>query len=449
MVFAELMDIIRHERNLSISDVSKEIGITAPSFRNLLYKKVLKPDGETSAKILNYCNRHNIETTDLDWNEVIYEYFLESGKYSDYKWESDLDCNNYIKVKHKTCGRRTLAPISAFDGKSTLCIHCWFDKFVSEEAYALSINDFNDGYEIYHKVCGNRYPVTYEQIKQKKYRCPQCYPYSHNANSSVSGSRGNYAFIEKKDEEPVKENSLITLDDLNLSVRDFNNLKRKGFDDISKIIETPIRFLRHQIRPDKSLANILRQLDARGIRKTDCSQERYPHIEEYIRQNLKCCECYSYLSSEGSDTVQCLCKDCIERLQRVNADKLITIELKAPEQMTYTNGHEGITIFSNITNRSNAPFKVKLQEFTLTHKNTQKVSDYNYNGYSFDEDYLFPNTIKAIGKIWLTEQWEQKDLDYGDYCVIILKSVKDGKQFYYKFSYDVSYWKLYDYYELD
>ena len=143
MVFAELMEMIRHERNLSINDVAKEIGITAPSFRNLLYKKVLKPDGETYFKILNYCTQHNIDTSDLDWNEVVYEYFLNSEKYTDYNWENDLDYNNHIKVKHKTCGRRTLAPISAFDGKSMLCIHCWFDKFVSEEAYSLFINEFN------------------------------------------------------------------------------------------------------------------------------------------------------------------------------------------------------------------------------------------------------------------------------------------------------------------
>lgn len=457
MVFSELMEIIQRERNLAINEVAEEIGITPPSFKNLLYKKVLKPDSKTCQKILSYCQKHSIDVSDLDWNEILYEYFLESGKYSDYAWVSDLDYNNHIKIRHKTCGRSTLAPISAFDGISTLCIHCWFEKFVSEDAYTLSSNEFGDGYEVYHKTCGNKYPVTYEQIKQKKYRCPKCNPYSRNANSLVDKSRGDYSFVGQEDKidispKPVEEKPNIkpntTIEDIHMSVRDFNILKRSGFYDITKIIETPIKELRFQIR-DRLVANILRQLDARGIRKTDCSRERYPTIDDYFRQNLKCTECFSPLSQEGSNTVECLCKDCIDRLQRVNSDKLITIDIKPPVFETYSNGREGVTIFVNLINRTNAPLKVKLQEFTLTHCDTQKISDYHYTGYNFDEDYLFPDTIKAIGKIWVTEQWVQKTLSINDYCVIILKSVSNNKQYYYKFTYEGVYWKLYDYYELD
>lgn len=452
MVFSELMDIIRHERNLSINELAEEIGITAPSFRNLLYRKVLKPDAITCKKILSYCKKHSIDTFDLDWNEIIYEFFTSSNKYSDYKWESDLDSNGYIKVKHKTCGRSTLAPISAFNGADTLCIHCWFEKFVSEDAYLLFLNESNDGYEVHHRDCGNKYPVTYQQIKQKKYRCPKCYPFSLNANSPVTGNRTNYSFIGQEDQidtppAPVEEKPKTTLEDIHMSVMDYTNLKNAGYD-IAKIIETPIRHLRVQI-PDKLLANILQQLNARGIRRSDCSLERYPTIDDYIRHNLKCRECYSPLSQEGSNTVECLCKDCIERLQRVNSDKLIHIYVKKPEYMTYNNGRNGVTIFANLTNKTNTPFKVKLQEFTLTHQFTQKVSDFNYTGYNFDEDYLFPNTIKAIGKIWITEQWEGKELIRGDYCVIILKSVATNKQYYYKFVFNEIYWELYDYYELD
>ncbi len=446
------MNIILHERNLSINEISKEIKITAPSFRNLLYKKVIKPDGDTAAKILSYCKKHSIDTSELDWNEVLYEYFLESGKYSDYIWESDLDSNNYIKVRHKTCGKRSLVPISAFDGKSTLCIHCWFNKFVSEDAYTLKINENNDGYDICHVTCGNQYSVTYEQIKQKKYRCPECYPFSKNANTAVTYNRYNYKYVEQENDTDLdnvdynKPN--ILLEDLQMSIQDYNNFKRQGFNDIAKIIEMPIRTLRYQLR-DKPLANVLRQLDAKGIRRQDCSYESYPTIDDYISQNLKCSECYSSLYQEGSNTTECLCKNCIERLQRVNADKTIYIELKKTEYMSYTNGQNGVTIFANLTNNLTAPLKVKLQEITLTHRNTQKVSDYNYSGYIFNEDYLFPNTIKSVGKVWIMEHWEHKELEYGDYCVIVLTSPIINKKYYYKFVYRYDYWQLYDFYELD
>lgn len=245
----------------------------------------------------------------------------------------------------------------------------------------------------------------------------------------------------------------ITLDDFELSVRDYNAFKRMyGDDEFFKIMmETPVRSLRLKIGSYKTVARILRKLDAKGIRRTDCSREKYPTIDDYIRQHFKCRECFESLYHEGSDTVECLCKDCVERLPRVNADKKIFIEIKAPEYMTYANGQEGVTLFANLTNRTNAPIKVKLQEFSLTHRNTQKISDFNYNGYNFEEDYLFPDTIKAIGKIWVDEHWPEEDfyLVRGDYCVIILKSSTSNKQYYYKFVYKEEHWSLHDYYELD
>ena len=248
----------------------------------------------------------------------------------------------------------------------------------------------------------------------------------------------------------LEKSNDMTFEDLHLSLEAYNKLKSIGFDDINKFLDTPIRHLRFQVRPDKLLAGILRQLDARGIRRKDCSLERYPTIDDYIRMNLKCCECYEYLSQEGSDTVRCLCKNCIDRLKRVESEKIITVDIKKPEYASYSNGHEGLTLFINLVNRTNAPFKVKLQEFTLTHRNTQSVSDYHYTGYEFDEDYLFPDTIKAIGKIWVTEKWEEKQITQGDYCVIILKSQVTQKQYYYKFVFNgLAYWEFHDYYELD
>lgn len=66
MDFATLMRTIMDTRKLSVPVLAKEIGITAPSFRNLLARKIVKPDADTSEKILAYCRKHSIDTSSLD-----------------------------------------------------------------------------------------------------------------------------------------------------------------------------------------------------------------------------------------------------------------------------------------------------------------------------------------------------------------------------------------------
>ena len=319
---------------------------------------------------------------------------------------------------------------------------------------------------MYHIDCGERYPVTYEQIKQKKYYCQKCgEQHFSNAINSFLQKYITYSVVEEENNEEPQINTVdeeenaepqypITLEDLDISLRVSGVLKRLGIDDISKLTNVSIRLLRHKIWSEKSVVDILRQLDAHGIRRKDCSREQYPMIDDYIRKHMRCDECYSKLSQEGSDTIRCLCKDCVERLERVNADKSIAIEIKIPEYLTYTKSRKGLTIFANLMNKTKNPLKVKLQEITLTHRNTQKVSNFNYSGYNFDEDYLFPNTIKAIGKVWITNDCKDEfenleELDNGDYCVIILKSVTNNMQYYYKFVFCSNNWELYDYYELE
>lgn len=199
MVFSELLEIIQHERNLSDDELAEEIGITTPSLRNILNRKVVKPDGTTSRKILHYCRKYNIDTEELDWNEIIYEHFQNSPKYKEYQWEDDIDGDGFIKMKHKKCGKSTLVPISAFDGNSMLCIHCWIDNYISKNEYDCNEYDAENYYKFLHVPCGYKYRVSYEQIKQKKYRCPKCFSHSKNANMPAVLGKNDYNFIRYHD----------------------------------------------------------------------------------------------------------------------------------------------------------------------------------------------------------------------------------------------------------
>lgn len=257
-------------------------------------------------------------------------------------------------------------------------------------------------------------------------------------------------------EQTRKEISPSTsIESLELSIRSFNCLYRAGFRTVEDILKCPPeKLLRIRNLGRKSSEEVLVKLKDVGFSDKFYEVEQYRKATSTIVEKNDCQvqnqnEVTSSISANPSKWNADM-SGFIERLKRVDSNKLISIELKNPEYMTYTNGRKGVTIFANLTNRTNAPFKVKLQEFTLTHSNTQKVSDYNYTGYDFDEGYLFPDTIKAIGKIWVTEQWESKELKDEDYCVIVLRSSTNNKQYYYKFIYFHSHqWRLYDYYELD
>ena len=48
----------------------------------------------------------------------------------------------------------------------------------------------------------------------------------------------------------------------------------------------------------------------------------------------------------------------------------------------------------------------------------QHTCECNLTGYSFSEDYIFPNSIKTFAKIWKTSDWEDSNLYYDD-CLTI------------------------------
>lgn len=170
------------ERGLSHKELASELGISSVQVENLRTGVTKLPGERISNKIINYCEQHDIDI-DINWNDVLYDIFSESEQYKGYTWVRDLDEDGYVVLKHKECGRKTLVPRQSFGYKSTPCIHCWVDKYVSSEVYDVDTSEDTYRHRFTHK-CGHSYSVTYEDIKQKKFRCPVCNGYRYNADNA-------------------------------------------------------------------------------------------------------------------------------------------------------------------------------------------------------------------------------------------------------------------------
>lgn len=187
MIFTEVIEQIMFERGLSHKELALELGISSVQVENLRTGVTKLPGERISNKIINYCEQHDIDI-DINWNDVLYDIFSESEQYKGYTWVRDLDEDGYVVLKHKECGRKTLVPRQSFGYKSTPCIRCWVDKYVSSEVYDVDTSEDTFLHRFTHK-CGHSYSVTYEDIKQKKFRCPVCNGYRYNADNANRNRR--------------------------------------------------------------------------------------------------------------------------------------------------------------------------------------------------------------------------------------------------------------------
>ena len=126
MLFSELIEKILQKRNISARDLGEEIGVTGATISNILSGRIIKPQGETCKKLLGYCQQYGIDTSELDWNEIIHLYFISSKYAREYDWVSDVDEFGTLKLRHKRCGRITTVPIMGLDGASIyLTLNLW------------------------------------------------------------------------------------------------------------------------------------------------------------------------------------------------------------------------------------------------------------------------------------------------------------------------------------
>lgn len=230
--------------------------------------------------------------------------------------------------------------------------------------------------------------------------------------------------INHFDEENYKTIRSLDIEDFDLSVRAYNCLKRANIHsmvDLLKKTVDEILLIRNLGR--KCVIEILQKLDELGLRVKNFSKEEYPDIVI------------------GVDTI-------IREKHMKEATKLKVAVCK-PEYVSYTNGRTGFTLYINLINQHTAPFKLKLKECAILKNDRQYISDYNYSGYAFDEGYVFPDTNKTIGKIWITEAWESPRLKDGDMFTISLIDVGQTNELFYKYIYRNEEWVFYDYYEIE
>ena len=241
MVFSELVSKILETRKISARDLGDAIGITGQTISNLKSGRVLKPDAKTCEALLSYCKTYGIDTSELNWNDVIRGYFFNSKYATDYEWVSDVDEHANICLRHKKCGRVTTVPIMSLSGISTPCIFCWVEAYMAQDAYSIDLDSLKTEFSIKHYRCGHSYNVSYEQIKQKKYFCPICYRSKSGENEEVSyGARQDYRFITEPERITLYESPAQPREEFIDESDDDTPLSELTFDDfLSAFDEKP------------------------------------------------------------------------------------------------------------------------------------------------------------------------------------------------------------------
>ena len=197
MVFKELIKQILKERECDEHELARELDCTPLQIRNLRDGKSKLPNSDTCKKIFRYCDKYGIDYNFIDWNDIAYTLFIDQDWISEYTWLEDLDRSNYILLKHNQCGKKTKVPFSTFNIVRTIpCIHCWVQKYVPLDSYTVELSE--DGYKHQFKhTCGRSYKVTYEQIKQKKFKCAHCGA-MFNGNQEAEIKTRDYSFIGRQ-----------------------------------------------------------------------------------------------------------------------------------------------------------------------------------------------------------------------------------------------------------
>lgn len=167
---------------------------------------------------------------------------------------------------------------------------------------------------------------------------------------------------------------------------------------------------------------------------------------------VKICKvCGAIFINDGQYEESSYCKNCNDRYIRVLNAKDFEIEVLPPQKSSYLGNESGFHVYINIKNNTANPIKLELKECSIFKNGRQNASNYHLTGYSFTEEYIFPTTIKTFAKIWITDNWLEKDITYSDYLTILLKNSENSEQYYYKFNYftEDGSWKLTDYYKIN
>ena len=191
------------------------------------------------------------------------------------------------------------------------------------------------------------------------------------------------------------------------------------------------------------IADILRGLDAHGYRRSDCSVERYPNIDDYFRDYFVCSWCGEKLDSE-SNTKLLLCEDCSKRCERINSPKNLRVSLDIvadedeDEDEEDTQDIKEINVVVTIENNLQIPINLKLNSFTLWHNKMQFLRDCDW----LDECCIHPGKRKILKGTWSGIKRRYSE----DYFIISFSDLTHNKEYVYKFG---THYSRNDYWEAD
>lgn len=126
---------------------------------------------------------------------------------------------------------------------------------------------------------------------------------------------------------------------------------------------------------------------------------------------------------------------------------MLSLDLLPPENMSYTGGGTGFTVFVTVRSNYKSPAKFELTEISLRWNGDKVIPDYNYRNHEFPGGYIFPECPRTFGKIWLTDEKAVKELNEGDKLHFTFKDKQDDSEilFVYTYKKDANGWALYDY----
>ena len=139
----------------------------------------------------------------------------------------------------------------------------------------------------------------------------------------------------------------------------------------------------------------------------------------------------------------------IRKKERCSQSDVLSIDIKQPEYMNFRTGESGFTVYLTLNLLTDAPVKMRLHDIFIFFDGRQWASSYNYEGYAFTEDFLYPNSPKTIGKIWINDSWKRKEIvPEESYLTISLKD-SDDKLYFFKYIFGENEWLFDDYYVVE
>lgn len=187
----------------------------------------------------------------------------------------------------------------------------------------------------------------------------------------------------------------MTIEELDLSVRTFNCLKRANFNTVADLYD----YLSGTLDGEPALID--KWVGRKSLTEALCKVKALgcPLIE------------VSYDHATAGTP---------EKEKRVSKIGQVAITVEKPDYGSDTNGIGGFTLFATIHNRGNQLIRAEMKEFMIFSGNRQWAASSDLTGYSFSAEHIMPMSAKTAAKIWSGTPWDHTTLQDGDYLTIVL-----------------------------